>query len=367
MRRPTSTCGVHGAPGRVRGPDGVPGAAPRIDGPGPLSSPGGRPPPSTRRSSRWPTLWPPTPGPATTSDGRCRSRARPPWWAPPTPTATRGPPTSSPRWTAPGQQPSSGLGRQNERRVRLVGGHLGVHRGHRGPRHYGLGAAYVFTDAGGTWTQQPSCQPRRVGADDLKFGYSVVTSGSTVMVGADGYAARRRRLRLLRHRRYLDPRGPELSSAAAPPMTISAGRWPCRHRTLVVSAVRHATTPGPSTSSPTSGGTWTSSRADRRLTVRRRLLRRQGGHQRERRSWPVPRVTTTSRAPPTSSHGSGATWKQVAELKASDGGPNDCFGWAVGLSGKTILVGAEQTNNDSGAAYVFSPEGSDEVGPAVTS
>ena len=55
--------------------------------------------------------------------------------------------------------------------------------------------------------------------------------------------------------------------------------------------------------------------------------------------------------------GSGATWKQVAELTASDGGPNDCFGWAVSLSGKTILVGAEQTNNDSGAAYVFTQKG----------
>jgi hypothetical protein len=55
--------------------------------------------------------------------------------------------------------------------------------------------------------------------------------------------------------------------------------------------------------------------------------------------------------------GSGASWTQAAEVKASDGSAHDCFGWAVGLSGNMILVGAEQTNDDSGAAYMFKKSG----------
>ena len=55
--------------------------------------------------------------------------------------------------------------------------------------------------------------------------------------------------------------------------------------------------------------------------------------------------------------GSGTSWHQTAELTASDGQHNDCFGWSVGIAGKTVLVGAEQTNADSGAAYVFTKTG----------
>jgi hypothetical protein len=56
--------------------------------------------------------------------------------------------------------------------------------------------------------------------------------------------------------------------------------------------------------------------------------------------------------------GAGANWNQVAMLTASDGQQNACFGWAVGLSGTTVLVGAEQTASDSGAAYEFTGNGS---------
>lgn len=52
------------------------------------------------------------------------------------------------------------------------------------------------------------------------------------------------------------------------------------------------------------------------------------------------------------------TWKQVAELTASDGGAYDEFGSSVAISGSTIVVGAGQhevgSNPDQGAVYVFS-------------
>ncbi|MBI1352848.1 MAG: hypothetical protein GC160_00775 [Acidobacteria bacterium] len=70
----------------------------------------------------------------------------------------------------------------------------------------------------------------------------------------------------------------------------------------------------------------------------------------------------------------GTTWTQQAYLKASNTDAGDQFGWAVGISGDTVIVGAyfedsngagtasgAQSNNssqDSGAAYVFVRSGS---------
>jgi uncharacterized repeat protein (TIGR03803 family) len=50
---------------------------------------------------------------------------------------------------------------------------------------------------------------------------------------------------------------------------------------------------------------------------------------------------------------SGTTWTQQAELIASDGAPNDQFGFSVAISGSTAVVGAYEKNSYTGAAYVF--------------
>jgi hypothetical protein len=50
-------------------------------------------------------------------------------------------------------------------------------------------------------------------------------------------------------------------------------------------------------------------------------------------------------------------WSQLAELTASDGGPDDELGWSVAVSGNTVVVGAPfanvGSNQSQGAAYVF--------------
>jgi hypothetical protein len=48
-----------------------------------------------------------------------------------------------------------------------------------------------------------------------------------------------------------------------------------------------------------------------------------------------------------------AGWRQTAELKGSDTVANDYFGSSVGVSGSTIVVGAEDHASFAGAAYVF--------------
>jgi hypothetical protein len=57
----------------------------------------------------------------------------------------------------------------------------------------------------------------------------------------------------------------------------------------------------------------------------------------------------------------GGIWTQQARLTASDGAAADWFGWSVAISGDTIVVGAwwhdSGTNPDQGSAYVFTRTG----------
>lgn len=46
-------------------------------------------------------------------------------------------------------------------------------------------------------------------------------------------------------------------------------------------------------------------------------------------------------------------WGQVAKLTASDGAAGDYFGYAVSLSGDTVVVGAYEDDANRGSAYVF--------------
>jgi len=50
---------------------------------------------------------------------------------------------------------------------------------------------------------------------------------------------------------------------------------------------------------------------------------------------------------------SGTNWTQQTELAGVT--PNGSFGWAVGISGTTVVVGAQ--GNEAGAAYVYTQSG----------
>ncbi len=54
---------------------------------------------------------------------------------------------------------------------------------------------------------------------------------------------------------------------------------------------------------------------------------------------------------------SGSAWVQEATLEPSDGGHNDFFGYRVGISGDTAVVGSPFKSSDRGAAYVFERSG----------
>jgi uncharacterized repeat protein (TIGR01451 family) len=54
---------------------------------------------------------------------------------------------------------------------------------------------------------------------------------------------------------------------------------------------------------------------------------------------------------------SGTTWTQQAELLASDGAPEDQFGWSVAVSGNTAVVGSVYDDGRTGSAYVYTRTG----------
>ena len=55
---------------------------------------------------------------------------------------------------------------------------------------------------------------------------------------------------------------------------------------------------------------------------------------------------------------SGGEWREVAQLRASDAIVGDHFGRALGWSGNTMISGATVVNETTGAAYVFTKDGS---------
>jgi hypothetical protein len=54
---------------------------------------------------------------------------------------------------------------------------------------------------------------------------------------------------------------------------------------------------------------------------------------------------------------SGTIWNEQRKLVASDGAPQDHFGWCVTLSGDLALIGAEDKNSRTGNAYLFGRNG----------
>jgi hypothetical protein len=171
--------------------------------------------------------------------------------------------------------------------------------------------AYVFTKTGAGWQQIAQLKGRDTAGADA-FGSSVAVSGSTIVVGAPGHAAAAGRAYV-----FADGSGGwQLAAELKGTDTIADDQF--------------------GTSVAVSGAT---------IVVGSEVHARGAG-----RAY----VFTT---------GAGG-WHQVAELKGSDtvglsgkdampGAIGDGFGQAVGVSGGTIVVGAFGHDNGSGRAYVF--------------
>ena len=169
------------------------------------------------------------------------------------------------------------------------------------------GAAYVFTRAGGVWSEQAKLTPAD-GAPDDGFGSSVVVSGDTAVVGMPG-----------------DDVGVALEQGSARVFTRNGTTW-TEQATLTAQDVSPADMLGASVS--------------------------------------ILSDTVVVGAPAGSSgtnpaHGSayvftreGEAWTQEAKLTAPDGAPLDQFGRSVAVTADTVAVGAH-FNDPGGAVYLF--------------
>jgi hypothetical protein len=179
------------------------------------------------------------------------------------------------------------------------------------------GAAYVFTRVGGVWNQQQKLTASDGQLDSL-FGHSVAINGDTAVVGA-----------------YLQGvAGIGTNAGAAYVFTRSGGVWTQQQRLF-------ASDGGPAdnfgSSVAISGDT----------AVVGAINADTAGGSRAGAAYVFTR--------------SGGVWTQQQKLTASDGTANQLFGYSVGISGDTVIVGAYRDGTtavpDVGAAYVFTRGG----------
>ena len=176
------------------------------------------------------------------------------------------------------------------------------------------GAAYVFTRAAGTWTQQAQLVADD-GAEEAFFGRSVALSGDTALIGAPGYVSEGGAKAGVA---YLFTRGP-------------GGVW--AHQAKLAAADTAA------------GDLFGHAVAlsDERALVGAR--------------WHGAAGKAKAGAAYVFTRGVGGAWAQQDKLTATDAAAGDEFGTSIALSGETALVGAPYRDTDgkadAGAAYVL--------------
>ena len=177
------------------------------------------------------------------------------------------------------------------------------------------GAAYVFQNSGGNWSQQQELTASNgVGGD--YFAAAIALSGSTALFGAAGKAI-----------------GFNSGQGAAYVFQNSGGTWSQQQELTANDGVQSDSFGASVALSGTTAlvGAYYKTIVD--------TIPQQGAAY----------VFTSN----------GSTWVQQQELTASDGAVGDYFGWSVALTGTTGLVGAPfhtfGSNTYQGAAYVFDP------------
>ncbi len=226
------------------------------------------------------------------------------------------------------------------------------------------GAAYVFVESGGTWSQQAELTESNAQGGD-GFGSSVAVSGSTVVVGAPHHS--------------LSILFSDADKGAAYVFAESGGTWSQQAEltasdgvesdefgtsvavsgsTILVGTTQRGGYRGAAYAFAQSGGTWS----------QQAVLTASDGAGGDAFAYSIVMSGSTAvigaphiyNSTPGAAYvfaQSGGTWSQQAELTASDGAGEDAFAYSIAMSGSTLLVGAPQHNFPfnprQGTAYVF--------------
>jgi hypothetical protein len=209
------------------------------------------------------------------------------------------------------------------------------------------GAVYVYTRSGTTWTQQQKLAAQDAAAGD-SFGISVAISGDTAAIGsfeADGgkgavYVFTRSGTTWTQQQRLSVPGG-STNDNFGNAVALSGD-------TAIVGAYNV----GAAYAFMRSGTTWTQQQKLDSVGS--------GPGSLYGSSVAVDGDTAVIGAPLGAGHGggyvftrTGTTWTEQPALAIADGGAVDELGDSVGISGDTVVVGAEGRSNGQGRAYVF--------------
>jgi hypothetical protein len=220
------------------------------------------------------------------------------------------------------------------------------------PFEANTGAAYVFTGSGSAWSQQAALTDP-VGTYGDQFGWSVAISGSTALVGADGTDSFTGAAYVFVGSGGTWSRQAKLTASDGAVDSNFGASVALSGSTAVVGAYGANDNTGGAYVFARFAGTW----------PQQAELTDPGGAANDYfgRSVAVSGSTVVVAAiGPNSFTGaayvfvrSGGTWAQLTELTDPGGAANDYFGFSVTLSGSTLVVGADGTDSFTGAAYVF--------------
>jgi hypothetical protein len=220
-----------------------------------------------------------------------------------------------------------------------------------------VGRVYVFTQAlGGGWKQTAELKGSGTASGDF-FGYSVAISGDTALIGAPGYAKNVGRAFVFTGTKGAWKQTAELKgsdSVGNDYFGVSVG---VSGTGAVVGADGHSTRAGRAYVFSGASGTWKQVAELKGSDV---VAKDGFGY-----TVAISGTTAVAGAPDHAKNegrayvfsGAGGAWKQVAELKGSDTVANNGFGVAVAISGTTVIAGAPGYAKAAGRAYVFDGSG----------
>jgi hypothetical protein len=233
-------------------------------------------------------------------------------------------------------------------------------------KNFQAGAAYVFTGSGASWTQQAELADP-LGAEDDYFGSAVAISGSTIVVGANGYSN-------FTGAAYVFA-GSGSSWTQQAELTAPDGATDDYFGSSVGVSGSTAVVDAYGTGTPNLGAAYIYVRGATGWSEQAELADPGASVNDDYGiSVAVSGTTVVVGAPGVNSGAgaayvytrSGTAWKQQAELTAADGAVSDFFGWSVAISGTTTVVsalgyayaGAVYAFVRSGTAWIQEAEGS---------
>jgi hypothetical protein len=227
-----------------------------------------------------------------------------------------------------------------------------------GGKSNGQGAAYVFTRSGTTWAQQAQLTSSDGAASDC-FGCSVAVAGTSAFIGAPGKLGNTGAAYAFTNAGTTWSQSSEFGGQTSEGYFGFSVAISSDAATAVAGEFGANSSQGSAYVFGQSGGSWsqsavvTASDGDAGDNFGYAVAASPGAIL-------VGAYANGGKGAAYYFAGSGTSWVQQSKLVASDGASNDYFGYAVALSGTTAVIGAyeKSVTGGPGEAYVFTSSGS---------